>query len=92
MTEFLHMLQDTQGLLTSVGLIGLALIVFAETGILLGFFLPGDSLLFAAGMLANGDKPLAPPMGSVPHRRHRRVRRQRSRLLCGKESRTGRHE
>ncbi|OLT19957.1 hypothetical protein BJF78_10460 [Pseudonocardia sp. CNS-139] len=30
--------------------IGLALIVFAECGLLLGFFLPGDSLLFTAGL------------------------------------------
>jgi len=33
-------------------LIGLALIIFAECGLLLGFFLPGDSLLFTAGLLA----------------------------------------
>src|SRR5690348_3221721 len=33
---------------------GLLLIVFAETGLLLGFFLPGDSLLFAAGYAATG--------------------------------------
>jgi len=32
-------------------LLGLALIVFAECGLLLGFFLPGDSLLFTAGLL-----------------------------------------
>jgi membrane-associated protein len=32
----------------------LAAIVFAETGLLIGFFLPGDSLLFAAGFLASG--------------------------------------
>lgn len=34
------------------GLLGLFLIVFAETGLLVGFFLPGDSLLFTAGVLA----------------------------------------
>jgi membrane-associated protein len=32
------------------------LIVFAETGLLVGFFLPGDSLLFTAGVLAGGGK------------------------------------
>src|SRR5262245_54955322 len=31
----------------------LAVIIFAETGLLVGFFLPGDSLLFAAGFLAS---------------------------------------
>jgi membrane-associated protein len=42
-------------------LVGLALIVFAECGLLLGFFLPGDSLLFTAGLfVAQGaiDTPL----------------------------------
>jgi len=33
------------------GIIGVALIVFAESGLLIGFFLPGDSLLFTAGFL-----------------------------------------
>jgi membrane-associated protein len=33
-------------------LVGLAVIIFAECGLLLGFFLPGDSLLFTAGLLA----------------------------------------
>jgi membrane-associated protein len=34
------------------GLVGLILIVFAETGLLVGFFLPGDSLLITAGLFA----------------------------------------
>src|SRR3954451_1730855 len=39
----------------AVGLAGLFAIVFAETGLLFGFFLPGDSLLFTAGFLASQD-------------------------------------
>ncbi len=38
--------------LLGLGLLGLLLIVFAETGLLIGFFLPGDSLLFLAGVFA----------------------------------------
>jgi len=45
---------DTQHLLNTFGLIGLLLIIFAETGLLVGFFLPGDSLLFTAGLVAAG--------------------------------------
>jgi membrane-associated protein len=42
-------------LITIIGLAGVCFIVFAETGLLLGFFLPGDSLLFVAGVLASQD-------------------------------------
>jgi len=38
-------------LLDSFGLAGLIVIIFAECGLLIGFFLPGDTLLFAAGLL-----------------------------------------
>jgi membrane-associated protein len=41
-------------------LVGLALIIFAECGLLLGFFLPGDSLLFTAGLFAVNDQLPAP--------------------------------
>jgi membrane-associated protein len=43
---------DPQQLLVTFGTIGLFLIVFAESGLLIGFFLPGDSLLFTAGLFA----------------------------------------
>ncbi|WP_438947789.1 VTT domain-containing protein [Streptomyces triticisoli] len=42
---------DPNYLLNSFGLWGLLLIVFAESGLLIGFFLPGDSLLFTTGLL-----------------------------------------
>jgi len=42
---------DPDYLVATFGLIGLLLIIFAECGLLVGFFLPGDSLLFTAGLL-----------------------------------------
>src|SRR3954454_16253365 len=47
---------DPQQLIRSFGTIGLILIIFAESGLLIGFFLPGDSLLFTAGLLASQGK------------------------------------
>lgn len=44
---------DPVTLIQTFGYIGLFAIIFAESGILLGFFLPGDSLLFTAGFLAS---------------------------------------
>lgn len=44
---------DISSFIHTVGAIGVALIVFAETGLLVGFFLPGDSLLFTAGVLSS---------------------------------------
>ena len=44
---------DIESWLSTGGLALLAAIVFAETGLLVGFFLPGDSLLFMAGFLAS---------------------------------------
>ncbi|WP_457032141.1 DedA family protein [Kitasatospora sp. P5_F3] len=42
---------DAGSLLASFGALGVAVVLFAETGLLVGFFLPGDSLLFTAGLL-----------------------------------------
>ncbi len=44
---------NLEHLITSLGLIGVLGIVFAENGLLIGFFLPGDSLLFTAGFLSS---------------------------------------
>jgi membrane-associated protein len=44
---------DLEQSIRTVGLWGVFAIVFAETGLLIGFFLPGDSLLFTAGFLAS---------------------------------------
>lgn len=46
------MFLDPRDLLVTFGTIGLFLIVFAESGLFFGFFLPGDSLLFTAGLFA----------------------------------------
>lgn len=54
--EFIQTLHSTQGIeqiIASGGLIVLVAIVFAETGLLAGFFFPGDSLLVTAGFLAS---------------------------------------
>ncbi len=43
---------DLKTFIATIGYIGIFAIVFAESGLLIGFFLPGDSLLFTAGVIA----------------------------------------
>jgi membrane-associated protein len=50
--DFFQRLRNVQELITWGGTYGLTAIIFAETGLLIGFFLPGDSLLVTAGLLA----------------------------------------
>lgn len=57
--QLLHSIYDVRGLVLAGGPILVCLIVFVETGFFVGFFLPGDSLLVTAGVLAAaGDIPL----------------------------------
>lgn len=51
-TEFFQKLGNLEELIKWGGLTVLIIIVFAETGLLIGFFLPGDSLLITAGLIA----------------------------------------
>jgi membrane-associated protein len=51
--ELYHLLSDLPTLIKWGGYVGLTTIVFTETGLLIGFFLPGDSLLVTAGLLAS---------------------------------------
>ena len=47
---------DPESIIQSGGVLMVALIIFAESGLLVGFFLAGDSLLFSAGVFAAQDK------------------------------------
>ena len=51
-TDLFHRLSNLPELVQWAGLFGLAAIIFSETGLLVGVFLPGDSLLVTAGLLA----------------------------------------
>jgi len=50
--EFFRRIYNVPELIRMGGLIGLVVVVFAETGLMVGFFLPGDSLLVTAGLFA----------------------------------------
>jgi membrane-associated protein len=52
LTDFFHRLGNLSELVQWAGLFGIAAIIFSETGLLVGVFLPGDSLLVTAGLFA----------------------------------------
>jgi len=56
---------DASSIITATGLIGIFVVLVAETGLMVGFFLPGDSLLFTAGLLAASQGPAQLPLGPL---------------------------
>jgi len=57
-SDLFHRLRDLPALVAWAGYAGMAAIVFTETGLFVGFFLPGDSLLVTAGLLSSQGLPL----------------------------------
>jgi membrane-associated protein len=53
--EFLKNLTDPKSILDYGGVALLLFVIFAETGLLIGFFLPGDSLVFISGMMCSSE-------------------------------------
>jgi membrane protein DedA with SNARE-associated domain len=58
---------DPDNLISTFGLIGVLVVVFAESGLLIGFFLSGDSLLFTAGLLVAEGSYVKLPCPSFGH-------------------------
>ena len=61
MWEFLKQLTDPESIISYGGLALLLFVVFAETGLLIGFFLPGDSLIFISGLICRTKPELLTP-------------------------------
>ena len=56
---------DPEFLISTFGILGVLAVVFAESGLLIGFFLPGDSLLFTTGLLVADGKYVTYPLWVV---------------------------
>jgi membrane-associated protein len=65
--DLFHRIYDVQGLVAWGGLAGLLAIIFSETGLMVGFFLPGDSLLVTAGIFCSSHNPTGKPLLDLVH-------------------------
>jgi len=63
--DLFHKIYDVQGIVQIGGIALIAAIIFAETGLMIGFFLPGDSLLVTAGIYSTSANPTAAPLFNV---------------------------
>jgi len=63
--DLFHRIYDVQGIVRVGGLALIAAIIFAETGLLAGFFLPGDSLLVTAGIYCTSANPEQAPLLNI---------------------------
>jgi len=63
--DLFHRIYDVQAIIRLGGLLALVAVIFAETGLLVGFFLPGDSLLVTAGLFCTSPNPAEPAVLNI---------------------------
>jgi len=63
--DLFHKIYNVQGLIRWGGLVALTAVIFSETGLLVGFFLPGDSLLVTAGLFCTSANPGEAPLLNI---------------------------
>jgi membrane-associated protein len=63
--DLFHKIYDVQGIIRVGGLLALVAVIFSETGLLVGFFLPGDSLLVTAGLFCTSPAPDQPALLNI---------------------------
>jgi len=63
--DLFHKVYDVQAIVRVGGLLALVAVIFAETGLLVGFFLPGDSLLVTAGLFSTSANPEQAPLLNI---------------------------
>jgi len=63
--DLFHNIYHVQGIIRVGGLLALVAVTFSETGLLVGFFLPGDSLLVTAGLFCTSATPGEAPLLNI---------------------------
>jgi membrane-associated protein len=63
--DLFHKIYNVQAIIRWGGLVALTAVIFAETGLLVGFFLPGDSLLVTAGIFCTSGTPGEAPLLNI---------------------------